>query len=133
MTSKYESKTLSEAQVRFYSDEPRLRGKRSDLLALLLDKQWHSNHECADVGGLSFHGSLHALRKQGWKIESRYLGPGRWMYKLTGKADPKQMNGEQRRIARAYAAAIESACGVGALESVVGQLPDWMRWNGNGI
>jgi hypothetical protein len=132
MTLEREKTTLTEAQLRYHADEARLRGKRADLLDLLLDREWHANHECAAVGGISFHGSFHALRKQGWRIESHYLGPGRWVYRLTGRTTPKQMNGEQRQIARAYVAAVLRAYGDGALAPVLPLLPKWMRMDGSG-
>ena len=103
---------LTEAQARYYDDLKRLRGQRGRLLELLLDGDWHSNHQCASVGGLSFNDSIFAFRQEGWRIESRHVRGGRWEFRLTGKAAPpdghKPMTHPQRLVATAYTSAIQN-------------------------
>ena len=40
-----EHRMLTEAQARYWNDEARQRGKRGELLELLLNGQWHPNHD----------------------------------------------------------------------------------------
>ena len=56
---------LTEAQMGYYDDLARLRGKRGDLLELLFDGKHHPNYQLAEVGGLSFNCSIAALRREG--------------------------------------------------------------------
>jgi hypothetical protein len=123
-------RTLTEAQARYYDDLKRLRGRRGALLDLLLDGQWHPNHECADIGGLSFNDSIYALRKEGWQIESRSIRGGLWEFRLLGKSDPptghQPMTRPQRKVAGAYAHAIRERLGADAYLDVLTALPDWM-------
>ena len=108
---------LTEAQVLYYDDLARLRGKRGDLLELLFDGLWHPNYDCAKVGGLSFNCSIAALRREGWLIESRPKGHGVWEYRLTGKGDPPspKMSRPQAVISDHYASAIHRTLGGEAL------------------
>ena len=120
---------LTEAQMCYYDDLGRLRGKRGDLLELLLDEQWHPNHQLAEVGGLSFNCSTAALRREGWLIESRPKGHGVWEYRLLGKGDPPppKMSRPQAVISDHYADVIRETLGGDALSVVTKALPEWMR------
>ena len=120
---------LPEAQVLYYSDLARLRGKRGDLLELLFDEKWHPNYDCAKAGGLSFNCSIAALRREGWLIESRPKGHGVWEYQLVGKGDPPppKMSRPQAVISDHYASAIRKTLGRNALSVVTRALPEWIR------
>jgi hypothetical protein len=106
---------LTEAQALYYDYLKRLRGQRGTLLELLLDGEWHSNHKCASVGGLSFNDSIFAFRQEGWQIESRHVRGGRWEFRLLGKSAPtdghKPMTRPQRLVATTYMTAIQQALG----------------------
>ena len=120
---------LSEAQMCYYDDLARLRGKRGDLLELLLDELWHPNYRLAEVGGLSFNCSIAALRREGWLIESRPKSHGVWEYRLVGKGDPPppKMSRPQAVISEHYVDAIRRTLGGDALSVVKKELPEWMR------
>ena len=123
--------TLTEAQALYYQDLARLRGQRGKLLELLIDGEWHPNHECARVGGLSFNDSIFAFRKEGWLIESRPIGHGVWEFRLTGKGDPptghKPMSRPQQVVAAHYMHVITQALGFQAARTIRRDLPEWMR------
>ncbi|MDX6590848.1 MAG: hypothetical protein QOJ13_44 [Gaiellales bacterium] len=105
----------------------RWRSNRAALRELLSDRQWHKNYELAEAGGLSFHGSLYALRQQGWLIETRYILPGLWEYRLTGRGEPRakpKMSEREARIARLYLSAAEAAFGSEAARQLQEMLPD---------
>jgi hypothetical protein len=122
-------KHLSEAQALYYHDLARLRGQRGALMELLIDGQWHPNHECSEVGGLSFQCSIYAFRREGWIIESRWKKAGLWEYRLTGKGDPppQRMSRAQRTVAARYSRAIEDEAGDEILAAVNDSLPAWMQ------
>jgi hypothetical protein len=115
----------------YYDDLRRLRGQRGRLLELLLDGEWHRNHDCAEVGGLSFNDSIFAFRQQGWIIESRKLRGGIWEFRLTGKGDPpeghKAMSRPQRYVAAHYLYVIKDKLGETAMKKVLENLPNWMH------
>lgn len=120
---------LSEAQLRFRSDEPRLRGQRRRLFDLLSDGKWHSNADCALVGGLSFNGAIYAMRQKGWIVESAYIRRGVWEFRLTGRGEPRKprMNHFHRHAVRQYTKAIVEVCGDEAtLEAIHARVPEWM-------
>ena len=125
-----EHRMLTEAQARYWEDEARQRGKRGELLELLLDGEWYPNHECADIT-LCFHSVIYALRREGWLIESRHKHGGTWEYRVVGKTEPppatQRMSSAQRRIARAYEDAIGDHLGDDALKKVLARIPEWMR------
>ena len=125
-----EYRMLSEAQARYWEDEARLRGKRGELLRLLLDGEWYPNHACAAVT-LCFHSVIYALRREGWLIESRHKRGGTWEYRVVGKTEPppptQRMSNAQRRIARVYADAIGDHLGDNALKTVLAGIPEWMQ------
>ena len=125
-----EHRMLTEAQARYWEDEARQRGKRGQLLELLLDGAWYPNHECADIT-LCFHSVIYALRREGWLIESRHKHGGTWEYRVVGKTEPppatQRMNSAQRRIAHAYEDAIGDHLGDDALKKVLARIPEWMR------
>jgi hypothetical protein len=123
-----DARLLSEAQFRFRSDERRLRGQRGRLFDLLSDGRWHSNTECALVGGLSFNGAIYALRQTGWLVESRYLSPGAWEFRLTGRGEPRKprMNHFHRHVVRRYSEAILRVSDAATLEAVQALVPEWM-------
>jgi hypothetical protein len=130
MFERHEERPLSEAQLRYYVDEARLRGKRGELLDLLLDGDWHPNHDCADIT-VCFHSAIYALRNEGWLIRSRHHQGGTWEYRVVGKTEPPPptslMNPQQRRIARIYTDAITTKLGGNALATILPAIPDWMR------
>jgi hypothetical protein len=123
------NRPLTEAQVRFHSSEGRLHGQRGRLFDLLSDGKWHSNADCAMIGGLSFNGAIYALRQKGWIVESRYISRGEWHFRLIGKGEPRKprMNHFHRHIARRYTEAISAICDEATLEAVHARLPIWMR------
>ena len=122
---------LTEAQARYYDDLKRLRGQRGRLLELLLDGKWHSNEECASIGGLSFNDSIFAFRQEGWQIESRHVRGGRWEFRLLGKVAPrdghKPMTRPQRFVATTYITAIQQTLGSEARDAVLKATPAWMH------
>jgi len=122
---------LSEAQLRYYDDLSRLRGRRGFLMELLLDGEWHPNHELAEIGGLSFNDSIFAFRKEGWVIESRHRKGGTWEFRLTGKSDPptghKTLSRPQAVVAGHYMHVINKALGWRAARQVHALLPEWMQ------
>ena len=122
---------LTEAQARYYEDLARLRGRRGELLELLLDERWHPNHECAEIGGLSFNDSIFALRKEGWIIESRFVKKGLWEFRLVGKGEPptghKQMSRPQHLVAAHYMWLIANKLGFSQATEIRTLLPEWMR------
>jgi hypothetical protein len=122
---------LTEAQALYYDDLKRLRGQRGRLLELLLDGEWHPNHKCASIGGLSFNDSIFAFRQEGWQIESRHVRGGHWEFRLIGKAAPaddhKPMTRPQRLVATTYMTAIQETLGSEAAASVNLLIPDWLR------
>jgi hypothetical protein len=124
-------KDLTEAQMRYYEDLKRLRGKRGQLLDLLLDNKWHDNDELAAVGGISFQSAIYAFRQEGWVIESAPVCGGTWKYRLTGKQGPRTehapMTRPQRLVAGEYAAAIKEVAGTEAALEVIASLPRWMQ------
>lgn len=126
-----ESQPLTEAQLRYYDDLKRLKGRRGLLLELLLDGRWHPNHECAAVGGLSFNDSIFTFRKEGWVIESRHVRGGIWEFRLAGKADPPQghkpMSRPQRLVAGHYMHVISQQLGLSASLKVRRAVPEWMH------
>jgi hypothetical protein len=105
----------------------RWRSNRQALRELLADRQWHKNHELAEEGGLSFHGSLYALRQQGWLIEARYIRRGLWEYRYTGQGEPRakrKLTEREARIARLYLAAASAVFGAGAGDKLREKVPD---------
>ena len=124
---------LSEAQAFYYADLARLRGRRGALLELLLDGCWHPNHECAEVGGLSFNDSILAFRKEGWLIESRHVQRGRWEFRLVGKGEPpaghKPMSRPQALVAQHYMHVITTKLGAHTAARIREALPGWMQAN----
>jgi hypothetical protein len=124
-----DSKHLTEAQALYYRDLARLRGQRGALMELLIDGQWHPNHECSEVGGLSFQCSIYAFRREGWIIESRWKLAGLWEYRLTGRGEPppQKMSRAQRTIAQRYSRAIKDAAGSEVLAAVSQRLPTWVQ------
>jgi len=125
-----DKRPLSEAQLRFHADEARIRGKRGQLLELLLDGNWHPNHDCAAIT-LGLHSAIYGLRAEGWTIESRHISMGRWDYRLSGKTEPppvtQKMSMQQRRIARLYTEALTDNLDTDAMSSVLDAIPGWMR------
>jgi hypothetical protein len=121
----------SEAQLRYYDDLTRLRGRRGLLMELLLDGLWHPNHELAQVAGLSFNDSIFALRREGWQIESRHKKGGTWEFRLIGKADRptghKAMSRPQAVVAGHYMHVITETLGPSAATQIDITLPHWMR------
>ena len=128
---------LTEAEARYYHDLTRLRGRRGLLLALLVDEQWHPNHELAAVAGLSYNDSIHSFRKEGWIIESRPARGGVWEYRLGGKADPptghKPMSRPQKVVAGHYMHVISERLGHLAAQQVSRGMPEWLRYHANPI
>lgn len=122
---------LLEARTRYYEDLRRLRGRRGLLLDLLIDGEWHSNTECAAIGGLSFNHSIYVFRREGWRIESQRKEGGAWEFRLLGKAVPprsrKHMSRPQRAVAGAYTKAIRSGFGPDRVAEITRLVPDWMR------
>jgi hypothetical protein len=122
---------LTEAQALYYDDSLRLRGQRGRLLELLLDEEWHPNHECAKVGGLSFNDSIFAFRQEGWIIHSRKKKGGIWEFRLTGKGDPpeghKAMSRPQELVAAHYTYAISKELGFRDFRRFQRALPKWMQ------
>ena len=110
----------------------RLGGNRGALLELLGDRKWHPNYACAAAGGLSFGGSLHALRCYGWLIDSRFIRRGLWEYRLTGKGPPRPrrtgLSGPQERVAEAYETAIVAITDNAALGQVRAEVPAELRF-----
>ena len=122
---------LTNAQLLYYQDLSRLRGQRGRLMELLLDGEWHPNHQLARVGGLSFNDSIFALRQEGWQIESRHRKGGTWEFRLTGKGEPpsghKPMSRPQVVIAGHYMHVITATLGMSATRCIRNALPEWMR------
>lgn len=105
----------------------RWRSNRAELRDLLSDGEWHKNYELAEAGGLSFHGSLYALRQQGWIIETKYIKRGLWEYRLVAKGEPRpkpRMSEREARIARLYLLAAEESFGHEATERLRETLPE---------
>ena len=125
-----EHRMLTEAQARYWEDEARQRGKRGELLELLLNGQWHPNYDCAAIT-LCFHSVIYALRREGWLIESRHKHGGTWEYRVVGKTEPppatQRMSTSQRRIARVYTEAITEQLGEEWLDQLLPWIPEWMR------
>src|SRR5438094_2118506 len=87
---------LTEAQMNYHSDRPRLRTRKRILLDLLSDGDWHPNYELVKVGGLSFNSYLYQLRNAGWQIQSRRIRGGVWEQRLIGKGNPRRREGLSR-------------------------------------
>lgn len=123
--------STTEAQSLYYDDLKRQRGQRGRLLELLFDGLWHSNHECAEVGGVSYNDSIFALRQVGWVIESRRIKGGVWEFRLAGKADPpvghKPLTTPQRVVVGHVLHVISETLGDLALVRVSKNLPGWMQ------
>jgi hypothetical protein len=128
---------LTEAQLLHYDDLTRRGGRRADLLTLLLDKQWHTNGECLQVGGLSFNDSIYSFRQDQWDIESRRIRGGIWEFRLRGKtkevAGHKPMTRPQGVVAKEYVNAISELYGAHAVARITAHLDQWLRvdddWN----
>lgn len=122
---------LTEAQARYQDDLKRLRGRRGLLLDLLLDGEWHRNHECAEVGGLSFNDSIFAFRNEGWIIESRHVRGGVWEFRLVGMSQKptghKPMTRPQKVVAGHYMYVITELLGGEAALAVWDAVPEWMQ------
>ena len=111
-------------------ERERLRSNRQALRDLLGDGEWHKNWECAQVGGLSFNGSIYALRCKGWIIETRYVRRGEWEYRLTGKGEPRmkrRLTTKEDRITREYLLAAEELFGDDASERILSLVPPDIR------
>jgi hypothetical protein len=119
---------FTEAQARYWYDEPRLRGQRRRLFELLSGGSWHSNSECSSVGGLSFNGAIYTLRQKGWIVESRYISRGKWEFRLVGRGQARRprMNHFHRHAVRQYTDAIAKVCDASTLEAIQARVPDWM-------
>jgi hypothetical protein len=78
---------LTEAKGNYRRDEKRILSRKAAFLDFLLDRKWHPNWRCAEVGGLSFNSYLYQLRQDGWEIESRHVRGGVWEQRLIGKRD----------------------------------------------
>ncbi len=122
---------LTEAQALYYDDLKRLRGQRGKLFELFLDGRWHSNHECAKVGGFSYNDSIFAFRQEGWLIESRRVKGGHWKFRLVGRAEQptghKPMTRPQKVVASHYMYVITELLGDDAAWVVWCGVPDWMQ------
>lgn len=55
------------------------------LLALLSDREWHSNVECAQHAGFRYGGRKYELEQDGYIIDKRHVKGGRWDYRLSGR------------------------------------------------
>ena len=119
---------LSETQTLYYQDLSRLRGKRGQLLELLLDDRWHPTAELAEVAGLTYSSSISALRREGWRIVARPASHGVWEYRLHGKGTPPspRLSRPQQVIASHYTHAIQTRLGGEALCAIRDTLPQWM-------
>ena len=55
------------------------------LLALLSDREWHSNGECAQHAGFRYGGRKYELEQDGYIIDKRHVKGGRWDSRLSGR------------------------------------------------
>lgn len=61
--------------------------KKEALLALLSDRRWHTNSECAEHAGYRYSARKADLESEGYIIDKRHVKGGRWDYRLAGRRD----------------------------------------------
>jgi hypothetical protein len=125
------TQSLTEAQRNYRHDEKRIRSRKAALLDLLLDRKWHPNWRCAEVGGLSFNSYLYQLRQAGWEIESRHVRGGVWEQRLIGKRDTPSLSRDglsrpQRRVVDDLTLAVRKVYGDDGLERIREVLSPWL-------
>jgi hypothetical protein len=81
---------LQPCRADYYVEDVRMQTRRGQLFRLLADGLGHTGDQLAQVGGISFHASLHKFRQAGWQIHSERLAGGSWTYRLSGWNDPGQ-------------------------------------------
>src|SRR5437588_12014862 len=110
----------------FHRDRVRRLTKKQALYDLLSDHEWHANYRCAEVGGVSFQGSIYKLRNEGWRIESRHSRGGIWEYRLTGRAEPgdrsPSLSGPQSKVAHGLLDGVQKVFGKDGVARVVAAL-----------
>lgn len=65
-------------------DKPRLRGNSAAILSLLKSGP-ATNIQLMKVGGVRYGARIHDIKKAGYKIQSRRLDEGIWVYELEAK------------------------------------------------
>ena len=63
------------------ADKPRLRGNSQAILTLL-QRGPATNIQLMQVGGVRYGARIHDIKKAGYKIQSRRLEEGIWVYEL---------------------------------------------------
>jgi hypothetical protein len=130
LTTIQPKESLTEAQMHYHRDRPRLRTRKRALLDLLRDGYWHPNYELVKAGGLSFNSYLYQLRNEGWQIESRRVRGGVWERRLVGRGSPRPRRGlsrPQQRVADELAVAVRKIYGHEGLERISREFSPWLR------
>ena len=130
MTSTHTTPDLTTAQQGFSKDAGRIKTRKTALYELLADREWHENHECARVGGISFQGSIYSLRNAGCQIEARPQRGGIWEYRLVGHTAPRatspSLSAPQRRVLDEVALSIRKVYGNEGYERVRDEFAPWL-------